>query len=150
MCQLLGDRFDGVVQEVADVTDRQAGTRADLFVGKILVKFEAHQFATAFIERFEAEAHQADTFPTSDLLVGQGLGVLYFMGRASGFIGGDIQGNDFGRRAPLVQRQIMNRPVKPLLRLFHRFKLGVKFHERFLHDILRQPEIARVAQRITQ
>ena len=79
--QFVGDGFQGVVQQVADVADVQAGAGADFLVGQLLVELEPDQFAAAVVEGFQAEAHQADAFPAGDLLVRQRLGVGGVIGR---------------------------------------------------------------------
>src|ERR1035438_7748615 len=73
--QLIGDGFQGVVQQVADVADVEAGARADFLVGQLFVELEANQFPAAVVEGFQAEPHQADAFPAGDLLIRQRLRV---------------------------------------------------------------------------
>src|SRR6266487_3983520 len=62
-----GDGFQGVMEEVTDVTAFQPGALGDLLVGKVFLELEAHDFAAAWVEGFEAQAHQADAFPAGDL-----------------------------------------------------------------------------------
>ena len=62
--------FQGMVQEVADVADVEAGAGADFLVGQVFIELEADQLAAAVIKALQAQAHQADAFPAGDLLVG--------------------------------------------------------------------------------
>ena len=47
-----------------------------------------------------------------------------------------VELNDFRRLPPLVQREIMRRPIQPPPGLLHFFKLRMQSHESFLHDVL--------------
>src|SRR5438477_2952752 len=73
--EVIGEVFDRVVEQVTDVSDGEAGAGADFLVGKVLVEFQADQFAAAIVEGLQAEPDQADSFPACDLFVRQRLRV---------------------------------------------------------------------------
>ena len=59
------------MQQVADVAGLQSGAHADFGVGKVFVKFQPDNFAAAFVQRGEAQAHKANALHANDLRVGE-------------------------------------------------------------------------------
>ncbi len=133
--KFVGEGFDGVMQQVADVAGGQTGLRADFFVGKVVVKFEPDEFAAAVIEGFDAEAYQADAFEAGDLFVGKRLGIGGFVGGGFVVFAG-FQGNDFGEVAAMVEGEVVDGAVKPFAGLADVVKLCMQSHESFLDDVL--------------
>jgi hypothetical protein len=138
-----------VVQQVADVADREARARAHLLVGKSIVEFQPHEFATAFVERAEAQAHEADMFEARDVFVGERLRIGRVVFRARRFAGSGVQRNHFAVTTMLVEREIVNGAKQPAARVAHGFEIRVTPHECFL-NVLRHSRLFQKAQGVRE
>jgi len=83
-------------------------------------------------------------------VVRQGLRIGHFCGGARAGSLTQIERNDFVRAASMVQREVVHSAIKPAPRLAHLVELCMKFHERFLNDILGRAKIRDQTQGITQ
>lgn len=125
----------------------QACSGADLLVAEVFIEFELHEFLAALVEGLEREPDQPDAFPANDLLVRQGLGIAGF--DLIGVLAAG-EGDDLARGAPVIQRQVVHGPVKPVPGLADLIEIGVQSHECFLDEILGGTAFAGQAQGITQ
>src|SRR5438874_6902225 len=102
--QLLGNFFQRVMEDVADISGTQSRARANLLVGQAFVELEPDQFAAAIVQALDAQAYQADAFEPDDLFVGQRVWVGGFVRvRASMIAILPGERHDFVRCPPMVQ-----------------------------------------------
>lgn len=128
----------------------EAGARADLLVGEVIVEFEADELAAAGVESFKGQAHQADALHADQLLVGEGCGIGGIAGGGPALRGGGVHGNGFAGLTALVEGEVVDGAVKPAARFAHGLKVGLQVHKGFLNEVLRGAQLAGQAQGITE
>ena len=123
----VGEVFQGVVEFVADVSDGESGTLADLIVFEVLVVLEGDELAVVGIEFGNEELEGADGFEFAD-------GLLWIGG-----IGGEVV-EEFGSGFALVVAEVVEGEVsdaaeEPGAGVGDVFPVGVEFDEGFLDEV---------------
>jgi len=132
------------------MTGLEAGALADLFIGKVFVKFQMDEFAAAFVESRETEPDKADAFDAGDLFIGERLRIGSVGSGGVGFVALGLERDDFGGIAPVIERQIMHGAIEPPSRLAYLAELSVQLHKRFLDQVLGNFAVARETQGVAQ
>ncbi len=138
-----GELFKGVVKEVADMADGEAGAGGDVFVGKAVVEFKLDDLAGAGVEAVKDEAGKAGGFVALDLGVGErgGVGNGVELGKRRGVRGGRcgrFEGDGAAGGAVVGDGEVVDGAVKPGggLADFASDKARVEAQEGFLHAVL--------------
>ena len=139
-----------MVQQVADVAHGQAGARAHLLVGKVVVEFQAHEFAAAFVQRAEAQTHESDVFEARDVFVGRGLRIGGVVRGGGGFAGRGMERDDLAVAAVLVEREVVDGAEQPAARVTDGFPIRVTAHESFLNNVLGHSRFFEEAQGVRE
>jgi len=131
VAETVGERFQEVVQAVADVAGGEAGAAADFVVFQVVVIFEAEEVAVGGGEFGEEQAHHADGFVLAELLDGEG-GVV---GRG---LGGGVRGKFGFLRviAEVVEGEVAEAAVEPGAGIFDLAPNLVEAEKRFLDEFL--------------